>query len=67
MLRGGLYVGDKHFTQPLVDSVEILLEAFLERYYAEHQAIQNIYLDFKFDTEVNNNFHCIYKIKFSLL
>ena len=60
MLRGGLYVGDKHFTQPLVDSVEILLEAFLERYYAEHQAIQNIYLDFKFDTEFNNNFHCIY-------
>lgn len=63
MLRGGLYVGDKHFTQPLVDSVEVLLEAFLERYYAEHQAIQNIYLDFKFDTEFNNNFHRIYKIK----
>ena len=49
--------------KPLVDSVEVLLEAFLERYYAEHQAIQNIYLDFKLDPEFMGNFHRIYKIK----
>ncbi|MBX9597648.1 MAG: excinuclease ABC subunit UvrC [Burkholderiales bacterium] len=66
MLRGGLYVGDKHFMQALVDSEEVLLEAFLERYYADEHPIQTVYLDFGLNPEFVTNFYQIYRITINL-
>ncbi|HCY38427.1 MAG TPA: excinuclease ABC subunit C [Neisseriales bacterium] len=63
IIRNGLYVGDKHFVQRLVDSKELILEAFLESYYRSEQLTRLIYLDQALNSEFNASFYRIYGLK----
>lgn len=63
IIRNGLYVGDKHFAQRLVDSKELILEAFLESYYRSEQLTRLIYLDQALNSEFNEYFYKIYGLK----
>lgn len=63
IIRNGLYVGDKHFVQRLVDSKEFILEAFLESYYRSEQLTRLIYLDQALNSEFNASFYRIYGLK----
>ena len=63
IIRNGLYVGDKHFAQRLVDSKELILEAFLESYYRSEQLTRLIYLDQALNSDFNEYFYKIYGLK----
>ena len=63
IIRNGLYVGDKHFAQRLVDSKELILEAFLESYYRNEQLTRLIYLDQALNSDFNEYFYKIYGLK----
>lgn len=52
-IRKGLYVGDKHYLLPKLDTVVSLLEGFIEKYYAENSCAL-IYVDVGLKTEFTN-------------
>ncbi len=63
IIRNGLYVGDKHFSQRLVDTKELITEAFLERYYASNQLAKVVYLDQDLDLEFIKYFAQMHNLK----
>ncbi len=63
IIRNGLYVGDKHFTQRLIDVPQVIMEAFLDNYYRESQLTKLIYLSEIMNEEYVSTFFSLYKIK----
>lgn len=63
IVRNGLYVGDKHFSQRLIDAPSIILEAFLDNYYREPQLTKVVYLDMIMDQDYVSSFFALYQIK----
>lgn len=63
IVRNGLYVGDKHFSQRLVDIKELIVEAFLESYYCSERLTRVVYLDQSLSTEFIGYFSKMYSLR----
>lgn len=63
IVRNGLYVGDKHFSQRLVDTKELIVEAFLESYYCSEQLTKVVYLDQSLSAEFIGYFSQMYNLR----
>jgi excinuclease ABC subunit C len=50
IVRNGLYIGDKNFIQTKINSLDIIVESFLESYYTE-KPCSLIFIDYKLSQE----------------